>query len=416
MTQSTSPPVSESKAASPRSTRDAVPADRILMVAILLLVGMGLVMVYSASVGVAYQKHAGDTAFFLRKDLMWVGLGLVGFFTAAQLDYRILRRIANPMVFLALLFLLGVLLFGPKINGAKRWFRYASISFQPAEFAKLSLIIFLGYFLSRKEQLSRSFVDGFLPPLIVSGLLIALILKQPDLGTAVILWVVTLGLTFLAGTPIHYTLAVFLLAAPMGYTIMVNTPWRLRRFQAFIDPWFYEDSAGMQVTRSWMSISSGGATGVGLGEGAIKFNLPEAHTDYILAVIGEELGLAGFLVVVALFAVIIVRGFQIGYRAKDALGSYLAYGITLMVGLQALINISVVLGALPTKGLTLPFVSFGGSSLVIDLLAAGILLSISRRAPETSLRQTWKSWRSWLLPSAQNRALPGGGRPILVEP
>ncbi len=247
--------------------------------------------------------------------------------------------------------------------------------------------------------------------------MMGLLLKQPDLGTAVILGLATLILLFVAGAKISYIFIAFLAAAPVMYQAIVGTPWRLRRMLAFLDPWQYRYDVGYQITESLISIGSGGVHGLGLGDGKQKlFFLPEAHTDYVMAIVGEELGLFGICAVAALFVILVWRGARAALRARDPFGCYLGFGITAMFGLQALVNLGVVLGALPTKGLPLPFVSFGGSTLVVDLFAMGILLNISRAAPEPAgarVKGPWLPRIRWRAKKG-NRRLPGGGRRIEV--
>jgi cell division protein FtsW len=356
--------------------------DVVLFAAVLGLVAFGVVMVYSASAVYATQKF-GSATYFFKRDLLWTGLGLCAMWWAASTDFSVYRRWSYPLLGVAIAMLVAVLLVGARINGARRWFHFAGVSFQPAELAKLALVVYLACSLARKAEKVRSFTVGFVPHMLVCGLMMVLLLKQPDLGTAVILGLATLLLLFVAGAKISYILIAFLAAAPVVYQAIVGTPWRLRRMLAYLDPWHYRYDVGYQITESLISIGSGGKTGLGLGDGRQKlFFLPEAHTDYIMAIVGEELGLIGLCAVAAVFAVLVWRGARAALRARDAFGCYLAFGITAMFGLQAMVNLGVVLGALPTKGLPLPFVSFGGSTLVVDLFAMGILLNISRAAPE----------------------------------
>ena len=291
-----------------------------------------------------------------------------------------------------------------RVNGARRWFHVGPLSFQPAELAKVALIIFLAHILAKKADLVRRFLIGFLPPLLVCGLFSGLLLKQPDLGTAMIVGGITITMLFVAGTRFSFLAIAGLGALPIVYNTIVGTPWRLRRILAFLDPWQFRDTFGYQMAASLIAVGSGGLSGQGLGDSRQKLLfLPEAHTDYILAIIGEELGFIGISSVIALYALLILRGCLTAARSRDAFGLYLALGITAMFGLQAAFNIGVVLGALPTKGLTLPLLSFGGSTLVIDLCAIGILLNISRREPAPVEKpQKGRSWKSWL-PGRKNR-------------
>ena len=397
--------------------------DPVLYTVVLTLTALGLVMVYSSSAIFASQRF-GDSRFFLARDLVWTTLGLIAMAVTMRVDYGIYRRLAYPLLGLATLLLGAVLVIGSRVNGAKRWFHLLGLSFQPAELAKVVLIIYLAHSLAKKADKVKLFAVGFLPHLLVCGVFMLLLLKQPDLGTAVIMGGVTMVLLFIAGTNLSYLLLALLAALPILYNAVVGTPWRLRRILAFLDPWQFRDNYGYQMTASLIAVGSGGTTGQGLGDGRQKLLfLPEAHTDYILAIIGEELGLVGVVAVLVLFAMLVIAGCRAAARARDAFGCYLASGLSLMFGMQAIINIGVVLGALPTKGLTLPLVSFGGSTLVIDLMAVGILLNISRGEPAPSplqlrlgrmprvLRMLWPMRRNRRRPLSRRRVHIAGPRP-----
>lgn len=391
--------------------------DPLLYTLVLMLTGFGVVMVYSASAVYARQKF-GSATHFLNRTALWSLLGLLGMYVTARIDYAIYRRLAYPLLCVGIALLAAVLVVGVRINGAKRWFHLAGVSFQPAELAKVALIMYLGHSLSKKAEKVRLFAVGFLPHLLVCGVIMLLLLKQPDLGTGVIAGGVTMILLFIAGTRIYYLILAMLAATPVLWQAIVGTPFRLKRVIAFLDPWQYRYDVGYQITESLISIGSGGAFGLGLGDGKQKlFFLPEAHTDYIMAIVGEELGLAGICAVALCFMLLVWRGSRAAWRARDAFGCYLAAGITTMLGLQAAINLAVVLGSVPTKGLPMPFISNGGSSLVIDLWAVGILLNISRAAPEEPLR--WRGprrlLRQLLRPLRGNRRRPGGGRRVIIE-
>jgi len=390
--------------------------DVVLLGLVLALLGFGVVMVYSASAIYAAQKF-GSASYFLRRELVWCALGLLAMSIAARLDYGFYKKRVYPLLLLSIVLLVAVLLVGARINGARRWFHIGGLSFQPAELARLSVVLYLAHSLAKKAEKVRSFTVGFLPHMAVAGVVMLLLLKQPDLGTAVILGLTTLLLLFIAGARISYLMIAFLCAAPVVYQVIVGTPWRLRRMLAYIDPWPYRYDVGYQITESLISIGSGGLTGLGLGDGKQKlFFLPEAHTDYILAIVGEELGLVGLCAVAATFCLLVWRGVRASLGARDAFGCYLGFGITALIGLQSAVNLGVVLGSLPTKGLPLPFVSFGGSTLVVDLLAAGILLNISRGAPEppAALRTSPFAWLPGLLARArENRRL--GQRVVIVS-
>jgi cell division protein FtsW len=356
--------------------------DLLLLVPILMLVGLGLVVVYSASAVHAADRY-GSHFFFLERDAIYVSLGLFALYVGWRVDYRVYRRFAYPLLGLALALLGLVLLLGTRVDGAIRWFRVAGVSLQPSEPAKLALVVYLAYSLAKKRERVRSFSVGFLPHLCVAGLMCLLVLRQPDLGTAAVLGAVAVLVLFVAGTKLSYILLALLASAPVAYHLIVGTPWRLRRLLAFLDPWAHRRDAGYQISESLISIGSGGLHGLGLGDGKQKlFFLPAAHTDFIFAIIGEELGLVGMAGVVLLFLIITLRGIRAAVGSRDLFGTYLAYGITATLGLQALLHMCVVMGLMPTKGITLPLVSYGGSALITSLYSMGILLNVAARNPE----------------------------------
>jgi cell division protein FtsW len=388
--------------------------DPMLAACVLGLLGFGIVMVYSASAVYAAQKF-GASDYFLRRELAYTALGLTAFAWSSRVDYSVYRRYVYPVLITTIVMLGAVLVVGARINGARRWFHLGPLSFQPAELAKLAIVIYLAHSLTKKAEKVRTFTVGFLPHMAVAGVMMLLLLKQPDLGTAVILGGATLCLLFVAGARVSYIFMAILAAMPVLYYVVVSTEFRRLRMLAFLNPWLYRFSVGYQVTESLISIGSGGLTGLGLGDGKQKlFFLPEAHTDYIGAIIGEELGLVGLCCVAATFVVLVWRGLRASLRARDAFGAYLGFGVTALIGLQACVNLGVVLGSLPTKGLPMPFVSFGGSTLVVDLFAAGILLNISRGspAPGPRLRPSALSMVGEWLFRASNRKR---GRRVVIE-
>jgi cell division protein FtsW len=389
--------------------------DPVLLISVLALVGFGIVMVYSASAVYATQKF-GSSSYFLRRDLVYAALGLLAMTFATRTDFSIYRRWSYWLLVTAVAMLGLVLVAGARINGARRWFHLGPLSFQPAELAKVALVVYLAYSLAKKAEKVRSFTIGFVPHMLVCGVMMSLLLKQPDLGTAVILGSTTLLMLFIAGAKISYLFIALLTVLPVVYQkAIVGTPWRLRRMLAYLDPWQYRYNVGYQITESLISIGSGGLFGLGIGDGKQKlFFLPESHTDYVMAIVGEELGLLGICAVASVFALVIWRGARAALRARDAFGCYLGFGLTAMFGLQALVNLGVVLGSLPTKGLPMPFVSFGGSTLVVDLFAIGILLNISRGSRE-AVPDRNPSFRLSLQVRRENRKLPGGGRRVTVE-
>jgi cell division protein FtsW len=395
--------------AAPYVRPSEVGTDRVLCGAVLALAAFGTVMVFSAGAVFAAKRY-GDAFYFLKRELVYALIGLCGFQVALRIDYGIYRRFAYPLLAASVLLLAAVLKLGPRVGGAIRWFRFGPLSFQPSELAKFALCVYLATLLARKAEQVKDFSVGFLPPLVVTGVLMGLLLKQPDLGTAVIFGAVALGLLFVAGTRTSYLILAVLVAAPAGWNFILSTPFRMRRMLAFLDPWAFRRDVGYQITESLISVGSGGVSGLGLGDGRQKlFFLPEAHTDFILSIVGEELGLCGILFVVAAFAVLVARGLRAALRARDPFGCYLAFGITAMFGLQALVNVGVVLGSLPTKGLPLPFISYGGTSLVASLFMAGVLGNISARHPEPPRGQLWSRRRA-------RAAGHGGNRRVEPEP
>ena len=354
--------------------------DLVLFGAAIVLLSAGVVMVYSASAIVAGDR-LHDPYIFLKKQLVWAALGGAVLWLALRVDYRFLERLTVPLLVIALALLVAVLIppFGQSINGTRRWIRLGAASFQPVELAKLALVIYLAAYLAHRREQLHDFRRGVLPPLLIAGALAGLVLLQPDLGNCLALVTVTFALLFVAGTRVRHLLLVVAPAVPLLIALVWMAPYRLRRITAFIDPWQDPRGSGFQIIQSWLALGGGGWLGRGIGESRQKlFYLPESHTDFIFAIIGEELGFVGAVAVVALFAVLVWRGLRVGLRAPDAFGAYLALGITVLIATQTLVNIGVVTGVLPTKGLPLPFVSFGGSALVVTLGATGVLLNISQ--------------------------------------
>ena len=379
------------KSASPASP---VRFDALLLCAVLALVSLGLVMVYSASAILAQDK-LHDSLYFLRRQLIAAGVGVVGMAVVMQLGWRRLARLAYPLLIAAIVLLVLVRIpgIGSSAGGAQRWIRLPGFGLQPAEVAKFAWVVYLAYSLAKKREKVATFSVGFLPHLALCGLLVGLCMMQPDFGSSVLMVFLLFTLLFAAGAKLSYLVGSVLLALPLGYAAIATSPYRMKRILAFLDPWAHRHDVGYQVTESLMSIGSGGVTGLGLGDGRQKlYFLPEAHTDFIFAIIGEELGLIGVTLLVALYALVIWRGIRISLAAPETFGTYLGLGLTSIVAFQATVNMCVAMGLMPTKGLTLPFVSYGGSSLVVLMGAAGVLLSLSASGD-----------------SAANRTLRSGG-------
>jgi len=347
-----------------------------------VLLSAGVVMVYSASAIVAADRFH-DPYFFLKRQLFWALLGSSAMLVAIRVDYRKLERFVLPALIVAGVLLVLVLVppIGQAINGTRRWIRLGAVSFQPVELAKLALVFYLAAFVARRQEVLGEVRRGLVPPLLVAGAFAGLVFVQPDLGNCLTLIALTFGLLYLAGAPVRHLLWALAPALPLLAVAIYAAPYRLRRMTAFWDPWSDPRGSGFQIIQSWLAFGNGGLIGQGIGGSRQKlFYLPEAHTDFIFAVVGEELGFAGAALFVALFAVLIWRGLRIGLRTAEPFGAYLALGITLLIATQTLVNLGVVTGLLPTKGLPLPFVSFGGSALLMTMVSTGVLLNISQHA------------------------------------
>ncbi len=353
--------------------------DPFLLLPTVVLVGVGVIMVYSASFVLAGQRF-GDPYHFLKKQALAAVLGLGVMILVSRMDYHRWQAIALPLLALSTI-LLGLLLvpsLRQTIGGSNRWLRISFLSFQPAELAKLALVIYLARSLTKKEGKIKSFHVGFLPHIILLAVLFVLVLKQPDFGSGILFVMLVFGLLFVAGARLLHLGSIALVAVPLLIYIAMKASYRKERLLIFLNPWSDPENAGFQIIQSFLAFGMGSIFGVGLGDGRQKlFYLPEVHTDFVFSVIGEELGLVGVTLVIALFIFLTIRGFQTSLRAPDLFGTYLALGVSVLLALQTLLNLGVVMGLLPTKGSTLPFISYGGTSLVISLLGVGILLSIS---------------------------------------
>ncbi|HKA34064.1 MAG TPA: putative lipid II flippase FtsW [Candidatus Binatia bacterium] len=344
------------------------------------LLAVGITMVLSTSYLYA-QERFGDGTYFFRKQLIAAGIGFVGLLIAVATPVEVYRKLAYPLMAAVLLVLVVLLIpgIGATRGGARRWLILGGFAFQPAELAKLSLLLYLARSLAKKTDKMASFALGVLPHLVVGGIFIGLIVLEPDLGTAVTLGLLLILMLFIAGAKLSHLVYLGLAAVPVVAVAIMGAEYRLRRMMTFLDPWRDASKSGFQIIQSYIAFGSGQLLGRGLGESRQKmFYLPEAHTDFIFSVIGEEMGLLGAFGVLALFAVIIVRGLKLASRIEEPFSQYLAFGLTTLLGLQALIHMSVVMGLLPTKGLVLPFISYGGSAMMVNLIEAGMLLGLSR--------------------------------------
>ncbi|MFZ0317966.1 MAG: putative lipid II flippase FtsW [Candidatus Sulfotelmatobacter sp.] len=358
-----------------------VSVDRWLFAVTMLLVFIGLVMVFSASAVMARERFGSPYA-FLSKQLIWAAAGLVAMVVAMRVDYR---RYKHPAIVFSLLGITTLLLisvfFLDRSHNTHRWFRVGAFSFQPSELAKPVLILFLAYFLEGRTKLMDDWRNTLLPAAAPVLVMLGLIVLQPDLGTAIACAGIAACILYVAGMRMRYFGYAFGASLLPLYFLIFHVSWRRDRILAFLNPYADRQKTGFHIIQSLIAVGIGGVTGTGLMEGKQKlFYLPEPHTDFIFAVTAEELGLVGALAVVTLFAIFLWRGMRASWRTEDTFGRYLAVGITSMVVLQAFINISVVLGMMPTKGIPLPLVSYGGSSLFVTLACVGVLLNITKQA------------------------------------
>ncbi|MGE0084619.1 MAG: putative lipid II flippase FtsW [Desulfococcaceae bacterium] len=353
-------------------------SDILILFPLLFLSGIGIVMVYSASSALALRKFGSDYHFLIRQ-AVFVMIGFVLMFLCRQIPLKLIRSFTYPILGISLGLLIGVLIpgLGVSAGGAVRWLRFGTYTFQPAEFARFALVLYLAYSLEKKEERIKEFSIGFVPHVLIMGLICLPVLRQPDFGTAVILFAVTWIMMFAGGVRIRHLGMSLLLVLLLVWFLIISTPYRMKRWTSFTDPWKYACDEGYQTIHSLMAFGSGGIWGAGVGKGYQKlFYLPEPHTDFIFSVLGEELGLVGVLAVILCYAVIVRQGMIIARNTDDFFLSLLATGLTVSLGLQVCINMGVALALLPTKGLTLPFLSYGGTSLLVNMASVGILMNI----------------------------------------
>lgn len=363
---------------------ERVRVDLPLVLAVLVLMGLGMVMVTSSSWAYAAERM-GDALYYAKRHAVYAAVAMVALLAGAIVSPSRYARWSYPMLLASFVLLLIVLIpgVGAAAGIARRWIVIGPVTLQPGEPVKFALLVYLAMSLAKKGARMSSFTVGLLPHVLVPGLVILLLLQQPDFGTALMLATVTLLLLFVGGARVSYLVVAGLAVLPLALYLVSSSAYRMRRILAFLDPWAHRYDEGYQIIESLMTFGSGGLFGLGLGDGRQKlFFLPAAHTDFILAVIGEELGFTGVLVVVLGFGVILVRGVRAALRHPDAFRSYLALGITALLVLQAVLNVAVVTGLVPTKGLTLPFISSGGSSLITSAFLAGVLIRLSGDAHE----------------------------------
>lgn len=353
--------------------------DRWLLLGLVGLASVGLVMVTSSSIAVADSSHLGSF-YYLKRDVLFLSLGAIAAGVAMRLELKLLEKYAFPLLGMGFVLLLAVFVphLGMRINGARRWLNLVITSFQPVEAVKLIVVVYLAsYLVRRRDSIETEFL-GLFKPIMVAGAVVVLLLLQPDFGSSALVISVTIAMVWLGGARPIYLCGMGMPLMPLLYIAATGESYRVKRLTSFMNPWEHPFTDGFQLTQSLMAIGRGEWTGVGLGSSVLKLSyLPEAHTDFIFAVIGEELGLVGIVLVMSLFALVVARGLAMGLKGVEVgqrFAGYVAFGISLMLAMQAIVSVGVNLGALPTKGLTLPLISYGGSSMVLTCAMAGVLL------------------------------------------
>lgn len=357
--------------------------DFVLFATIMLLVSIGVVMVYSASSYYSAFK-LNDPEFYLKKQLLWACIGSVFMVIAIKIDYHIIKKYTGIIMIFTVILLLAVLAF-PPINGAKRWIQLGFASFQPSEIAKYAIVLYMAKSLDLKGEKVKKFFYGVCPYLLVSGFYAGLILLEPNLSIASVIMIVTVVILFAVGARFMHMFGIgAALIAAVG-VLTITAPYRLKRLMSFTNPWIDSQGDGYQLVQSLLALGSGGVTGSGIGQSRQKcLYIPEPHTDFIFSIIAEELGLIGAAFIIILFMIFVWRGIKTAVTAKDIYGTILGIGITSVIAVQAIINIAVVTGSMPVTGVPLPFISYGGSALVFNMFAMGILLNVSRQTTNKS--------------------------------
>lgn len=356
------------------------PIDFVLFSTIMLLVSIGVVMVYSASSYSAFfNPDIQDSMYYLKKQGLWAVIGTFFMFLAIKIDYHKIRKYTKILMIATIVLLAAVFAF-PAVNGARRWIRIGPASFQPSDMAKYIVVLYMAKSIEIKGEKVKSLIYGVIPYLLVSGFYAGMVLAEKNLSIATVIMIVTLIVLFVAGAKTSHMLGLIGLVGLAGVAGIIFEPYRMARFTSFLNPWADPKGTGYQLIQSLLALGSGGIWGMGLGRSRQKaYYIPEPHNDFIFSIIGEELGLIGCTIIILLFVVFIWRGIVTAIRAKDTYGTLLASGITSVVGIQAIINIAVVTGSMPVTGVPLPFISYGGSSMVFNLVAMGVLLNISRQ-------------------------------------
>lgn len=357
----------------------ALNMDWVLLAAALCLVAFGLTMVLSAS-GIMAEKFYSDKYYFFKRQFLFVGLGCCLMMICAVIPRKLLYQFQYPaLIFVFVLVLLTLTPLGRSINGSRRWISLGPFALQPMEFTKVVLVLYLGYFFSAKQELVKTFSKGVIPPFVVTGSLCLLLLLQPDFGAAAVLSMLLFFMCLVGGTRLVYLMASAMLAGGAGWLLIVQSPYRSRRLLAFLDPFKDAQDAGYQLVQSLFAMGSGGIAGQGLGAGRQKlFFLPEAHNDFIMAVVGEELGFVGVSLFFIIMGVFLWRAFRIAYQQEELRDRLTALGLALILTLGAVLNLAVVMGAAPPKGVAMPFMSYGGSSLIGTFICVGLLLNYSK--------------------------------------
>ena len=368
--------------------RSLEPTNVIMYLVTTFLV-IGIIMIYStSSAKVTDSTHTMNTAFL--RHVMWVAIAIIGMLIMMRIDYHYLQKYSTAIFIIALAGLVVVLIpeIGTVTYGARRWIRFGShFGYQPSEFAKLAMIIFMSGYIAKNLEKMSTFARGFVVPIVLIGVVSLLILKEPDFGTAMFISMISFVLIMVGGTRIIYVMFTMIASIPHIYQILHNIPtYRHNRLLAFLDPWKDPMGIGYQIIQSWIALGSGGIAGLGMGESRQKlFFLPMSDNDFVFSIIGEEFGFIGTASIVVMFAMLTWQGIRVCKMASDPFGFFLSLGITISLGLQAAINIAVVTGSIPTKGLPLPFISTGGSSILLSMLAIGILLNIAKQSGNTDV-------------------------------
>ncbi len=370
----------EARESQPVRSYVSTPPDTMLFAAVAALVGIGLVMIFSASSATAYAEH-NDVAYYAKRQFVWLVVGLAIAFFAYRMDYHKLKAAAPYLLAGSVLSLVLVLVphVGYVVNGARRWIGFSALEFQPSEFAKLSIVIYLAAMLANRGDRIRTLVKGLFPLCIPVFLIAVLIMKEPDMGTASLIVMISFAMFFAAGARLPHLAAILLATAPPAILAIIASPYQRARVFVFLNPWKDPENTGFHIVQSLLAIGSGGLFGVGLGASRAKyFYLPEQYTDFIFSVIGEELGLIGALAVVVLFLVFAYRAVKVAIAAPDRFGFFLVIGSMAVIVIQAFVNIGVVTSSWPVTGVPLPFISFGGSSLIVNLIAVAFIMNVGR--------------------------------------